>query len=180
MKRLPAVLLALLLAVPALAAHAHGLNVSLQPEGDGLRGQALYADGTPARGERVELTRQGQTAVLAQAQTDEAGRFRLAPLAAGSYTVTVEGDEGHRAQASAVFAPAGSLEAAALRAELAPLREDLARLERRLRLQDVLGGLGWLVGLAGLYAWWRSQRALAALRAAASSRADAGGDRASG
>ena len=48
--------------------------------------------------------------------------------------------------------------AAAVRTELAPLREDLAHLETRIRLHDLIGGIGYLVGLAGLYAWWRARR----------------------
>lgn len=45
------------------------------------------------------------------------------------------------------------LEAAVARAvasQVNPLREQIAAYEDRLRLHDILGGIGWIVGVAGL------------------------------
>lgn len=157
---------ALLLAV-ATAVLAHGLRVTVLADGDALRGQAFYADGSPAKGERVTLfAAPDGMAALAQTVTDADGRFRLPAEAGRSYRVVVDGDEGHRAEAMVVAgsgvkagAAAASAELAGLiRAEVAPLREDLARLEARTRLADVIGGVGIIVGLVGLLAWWRARR----------------------
>lgn len=38
--------------------------------------------------------------------------------------------------------------------QLRPLREQLETHDTRVRLQDVLGGIGYIVGLAGLGLWW--------------------------
>lgn len=38
-----------------------------------------------------------------------------------------------------------------------PLREQLALERERARLRDVLGGIGYILGLAGLWAWWRAR-----------------------
>ncbi len=157
--RLSIALLALILV--GTTAHAHGLRVSVQPEIDALRGQALYADGTAARGERVELHElDGAGAPVATAVTDADGRFRLPASTGRTYRVVVEGDEGHRAEAIAVLAApaAGAEVSAAIRAEIAPLREDLARLEHRIRMGDVIGGVGFIVGLFGAAAWWMAHR----------------------
>jgi nickel transport protein len=42
--------------------------------------------------------------------------------------------------------------------QIGPLRQELAASRERLRLQDVLGGIGYIIGLAGLTLWWRCQR----------------------
>jgi len=42
--------------------------------------------------------------------------------------------------------------------QLRPLREQLEVHDARVRLQDVLGGIGYIVGLAGLGLWWYGGR----------------------
>lgn len=150
-----------LLALMTATAQGHGLHVSVQPEVDALRGQASFADGTPAAGARVELFGLADEGTPAVASiTDAEGRFRFPAAPGGSYRVVVDGGEGHRAEAIAQLAPpaAGVELSAALRLELAPLREDIARLEQRIRLSDVIGGVGLIVGLFGGAAWLASRR----------------------
>ncbi|WP_328986950.1 carboxypeptidase-like regulatory domain-containing protein [Thiorhodovibrio winogradskyi] len=47
---------------------------------------------------------------------------------------------------------------AALARQLRPLREELLATREALRLQDILGGIGYIFGLSGLALWWRCQR----------------------
>lgn len=42
--------------------------------------------------------------------------------------------------------------------QLRPLREQLDVHDARVRLQDVLGGIGYIAGLAGLALWWSAAR----------------------
>jgi nickel transport protein len=42
--------------------------------------------------------------------------------------------------------------------QIRPLREQLVAAEDRIRLQDILGGIGYIIGLTGLALWWRSRR----------------------
>lgn len=42
--------------------------------------------------------------------------------------------------------------------QIVPLRRQLVACDEQARLRDVLGGLGYILGLAGLAAWWRSRR----------------------
>jgi hypothetical protein len=38
-----------------------------------------------------------------------------------------------------------------------PLREELAEARARARVQDVIGGIGYIVGVAGLGLWWAAR-----------------------
>jgi nickel transport protein len=43
--------------------------------------------------------------------------------------------------------------------QLRPLREELAAASSRTSLRDVLGGIGYILGLAGIALWWRTRGA---------------------
>lgn len=53
--------------------------------------------------------------------------------------------------------PMAELELAIAR-QIAPLREELSAAQDERRLQDIIGGLGYIFGLAGLALWWKSRR----------------------
>jgi nickel transport protein len=46
----------------------------------------------------------------------------------------------------------------ALARQIRPLREALQAHEERVRLRDILGGIGYIIGVAGLALWWSSRR----------------------
>lgn len=50
--------------------------------------------------------------------------------------------------------------ARALAKQLQPLQAQLNAFEDQVRLRDVLGGLGYILGLAGLFAWMRARKPL--------------------
>lgn len=151
------VLIALLLAL-SLPAWAHGLRLSAAASATGFAGRAYYSDDTPAAGERVRaLTADGQS--VADTLTGADGRFTLPIAVAGRYTLVASGEEGHRSEAILDFAPpAEQTCATVMRTELQQLREDFARSESRIRMHEVIGGVGYLVGLAGLMMMWRARR----------------------
>lgn len=149
------------------AVQAHGLRISVAPVQDGLAGRVWYSDETPGAGNAVSLG-DASGRELAATISDEDGRFAFAQVAAGEYVVAAEGEEGHRAEARITLSPvagAPSADAAGdarmvalLRSELQPLREDIARFEQRIRLHDLIGGFGFIVGLCGLFVAWRARR----------------------
>jgi nickel transport protein len=75
-------------------------------------------------------------------------------------SVSADPDASSAARRSAVdLDPA--LESAIERAvarQIRPLREQLVAAEDRVRFQDILGGIGYIMGLAGLALWWTSRR----------------------
>ncbi len=73
------------------------------------------------------------------------------------------------ASTQAAAAPASTQEAApppdvsrqieeAVARQLRPLREQIAAFEDQIRLRDIIGGIGYLVGIAGLMAWLGARR----------------------
>lgn len=87
-------------------------------------------------------------------------------LGQGSQTIdtrlAVPQDSGTRGDQTPVAASTldPALEAAierALARQIRPLREQLIATEERIRLHDILGGLGYIIGLTGLALWWRSR-----------------------
>ena len=53
--------------------------------------------------------------------------------------------------------PLAAIEQAVAR-QVRPLREELAAAQGRAAPRDVLGGIGYILGVAGLAAWWRCRR----------------------
>jgi nickel transport protein len=51
-----------------------------------------------------------------------------------------------------------SLVERAVARQVRPLREELDAYGDRVRLHDILGGLGYIAGIAGLGLWWRNRR----------------------
>lgn len=138
----------------ALGAQAHGLDVMAQQSDSRVSGLALYSDGSAAQGLFVELrlADDGEQS-LAEGKTDAEGRFSFPVTAEGLLRVMVEGEEGHRAQALVSRLP----EASADNLPVQLLREDIARLEQRLWWRDVIGGIGYLLGILGIWALWRGR-----------------------
>jgi nickel transport protein len=139
---------------------AHALRLTAATSGGVISGHVFYSDETPAAGESVELqTPAGE--VRHRVRSDATGRFVFPAVAPGAWRLVAEGEEGHRVEHGVVVSgPAGasSADLAALRADIHALREDLQRYEQRVRLGEVLGGLGLIAGLAGTLAWWRARR----------------------
>lgn len=168
----PVAALVLMLLGAAAPLGAHQLRIFAAPDGAGqIAGRVYFAGGAPATGARIQIL-DAQGRVLAVLQPDADGRFHYAADQAEALQLLADSGDGHQARwvrrpepASAISptspppAPDTALLEAqirqAVRAELLPLREQLATEAERVRLRDVLGGLGYILGLVGLALWWR-------------------------
>lgn len=127
-------------------------------------------------------------AKIATAKTDVKGEFSFTPAGrTGEYRLSVNTGDGHSAKTSVSFgagepkasaeaqpvaatqsaaAPAPGIDAKAIEEivdkavskRILPLQESIERYEGLIRLRDVLGGIGYILGIAGIASLLLSRR----------------------
>ncbi len=138
----------------AQSVFAHSLYLFAQYDGRTVSGKAYYSDMTPAAETYLEILQLGQTAPLLEGKTDSEGRFSYALDSEGTLKVVVEGEEGHKA---AVVADRISPQTANHGDnDLMLVREDIAKLKDKIYLHDILGGIGYILGVIGIWALYRA------------------------
>lgn len=148
---------------PALA---HKLKLFVTSEGGQVIGSLYFVGGGKAgQLDGQVLDAAGQ--VVAQVRTGDDGSFRFTPPDGAAYRIRFESADGHMAEAAIGAAPtvippaitstAPDLDAALAR-QLRSLREQIDALENRTRLSDIIGGIGFICGLFGCYAWIAARR----------------------
>ncbi|MCG8426533.1 MAG: hypothetical protein MI754_04145 [Chromatiales bacterium] len=160
---LRSVYLALLLIV-ALPTYGHQLKLFAAIEGGQIKAQAYFPGGGAARQIPVRLL-DNQGVQLAELQTDEQG-YALFSASADAALLTAKSGDGHLAEFrlldglpdtgsketqanGAVTVTAETLDSIVAR-HVAPLRQQLQQYEEQRQWRDILGGLGYLLGLAGI------------------------------
>jgi len=135
------------------------------------------AEPTPDAAGRFSYRAQAATDLLIVAETGDGHRteWRIpASDLTGSFPTTDPGTpERPTAAPSAPAAPpptpaptgldpllTAAIEGAVAR-QIRPLREELLAFQDQTRLRDILGGIGYILGLMGLALWWRSRRTAA-------------------
>lgn len=137
---------------------AHSLHVFAQYDGRTVSGKAYYSDMTPAAETYMEILQAGQDSPLLEGKTDRDGQFAypIHTTAEGAIKVVIEGEEGHRASivANRVSAQATNNNDNALML----VREDISKLKDKIYLHDIIGGIGYIVGIFGLWALIRASK----------------------
>ncbi len=142
---------------------AHSLYLFAQYDGKEISGKAYYSDLSPAAETYVAVYQQDKTNIVTEGQTDKQGEFHFPLQGEGIYRVEIEAMEGHNAVAYAAnvvpqAANATSSLASNASDELMLVRADIAKLQDKIYFRDILGGIGYIVGFLGLWAWWQSRR----------------------
>lgn len=183
MRSILALALLVVLAEPALA---HRLKVFAAPAGTELSGRVYFIGAGGAAGIEAVLTDAAGT-VVGTAITDDDGRFTLALPYRDDFSVSADAGDGHadsfsvpasrlaetlpqapgeraatvaQAVPDDVAPPASTPDAdldAAIARQLAPLLEEIDALRADIRLRDLLGGIGYILGVFGLWALWRAR-----------------------
>lgn len=180
-KLIIAVALIGLLAVAAPAG-AHKIKVFAAWENDRIAGYAYAPGGARIKGTQVELFGPDGHSV-AKATSDDQGNFSFPVKDQGRYKIVLDLGDGHRGEftvrvgtAPQAARPTGpvktsaptvgpgldpaAVEAAVEKAigrRLTPVLAKLDQLEDRIGLRDVVGGLGYIIGLMGLAAFFKSK-----------------------
>jgi nickel transport protein len=166
----------LIFLAPSIAL-AHNMEVFATVEGKTIRGKASFHDGTPARNAEVKaFNAAGQE--IGRTKTDDQGKFSLETRFRCDHRLLVDANDGHGAEYTilaknlpADLPPHGpavaSLDSAhadsesdlehshdstllkEIHADVDALQDQLDQYEHRIRFRDILGGIGFIVGLAG-------------------------------
>ncbi|MCM5551750.1 carboxypeptidase-like regulatory domain-containing protein [Pleomorphomonas sp. NRKKF1] len=164
-----------------LPAEAHRLKLFAQVTGDTVAGYGFYIGGGRPEGAEILVTKPDGTEI-ARLKTGKDGDFTFTPPTPGRYRLTLAGGDGHFASTdvstdgtpaapspTAVTPSTSAIPAdldariakavdAAVARQIGPLMEAYDAADGRVRFNDLIGGLGWIMGLAGLWAWFRSRR----------------------
>ena len=159
---------ALCLTSTAHYAQAHDLSIFVVREGDVLAGSVDYVGGAGLSEVHVEILN-GVGFPIGAVVTDTLGKFRYIPTMRHDHEFVVTTDDGHRESftvpaselpSSLPFSTAGMMDPSAFKEmveeavsrQTAPLRQQLNAHDEKTRLRDIVGGIGYIVGLAGFYA----------------------------
>jgi len=155
---------------------AHKVSVFAVAEGEFITGECYFSGGGRPKDCVVEFF-DSVGRKLGQTRTDAEGRFSFRPNVRTDHLIVLDTGDGHRTEftisaaelpaalsappTAARSGPPDDLDkriARAVAKELRPLREQLSRAERRIRLRDILGGIGYIFGLAGVAAYFNRRR----------------------
>ncbi|RKY00354.1 hypothetical protein DRP77_11605 [Candidatus Poribacteria bacterium] len=162
-----------ILSLLAAASHAHKVNVFAWVEGDQVQVEGYFSDGTPCKGAKVEVYDLQSGSKLLEGSTDEEGIFSFERPEANGLRIVLIGSMGHRAETrigpeelggeksagetapseTARTAPSASeLESIVKKAVQEGIRPLIRMMEEersRVRLADLIGGLGYIAGVWG-------------------------------
>ncbi len=163
---IPRAIVALAL-LAASDAHAHSLNIFVRDEGGVAKGNAYFTGGDPAQNVTITVGNESGSE-FGRTTTDSEGNFTYSGARPAGISVFVASTpDGHRAEArlsakddpeaAPRIVPSGVTSMKSYDAELTDIHAAIDRLEHRLWLRDVIGGIGYIFGLAGLWALWKSR-----------------------
>ncbi len=172
----PRIGIVVVLCALAIPAAAHDLHIFALVEGGRVTGEANYIGGGPLKDAPVEVHGAGGTLVH-ETTTDDRGAFTFPAKGDSDLTITVETDDGHHghftipANQLPGSAPAAqpavakhdsadlrTVVAEAVAKQVNPLRAELDALRNQTRLRDILGGVGYIFGVAGVVALIKARR----------------------
>ncbi len=153
---------------------AHKVNVFAYVEGGKVYTESYFSDGTPCKKSKIEVYDQSGNKIL-EGITDEKGNFSFPVPGKGEIKIVLLASMGHRAETtlsaedmmgaeepepttSEASTPSGrnlttdELKKAigeAVREGINPLVREIQEEKNRIRISDVIGGIGYIIGIWG-------------------------------
>ncbi len=171
-----------LLAASAWPAQAHRLKLFATLEGETISGYAFFVGGGRAQDADLRIKDEAGHEI-AQLTTDKSGAYSYKAPQTQTYHLIANTGDGHVAEATidkgrfsgasaaalapdeddtpAAAATTAQIERAvdaAVARQLRPLMEAYEAAESRTRFNDIMGGIGMIIGLAGLALWSSARR----------------------
>ena len=152
------VLAALVTFMPGIVS-SHGVSVTAHWEGKEVHTDSYFADGKPLVNARASVYDMADNVIL-EGKTDETGTWDFPNPEVGDLKIVVMTGSGHRSETVLRQGSAGG-SFADEKIELDALRKEVLELKRMVQkpgLVEILGGLGWIIGITGAYMWGVSRR----------------------
>lgn len=170
-------LILLAIFVVTIPAWAHKVNIFCYVEGNELYGESYFSGGKAAQNAKVEVYDDRNDSLMATTSTDEEGKFSLilekvVPLKVILYAgqghkteffITPENIEGSKTETTITEQKTqiSDIEPIIDR-KLKPLQERIILLEKKISeasFATILGGIGWIIGVFGLFYFWKRKNA---------------------
>ncbi len=161
-------------------AQAHKIKIFVTADGQIMNGYVYFPGGGQAQQATIIVTIPPDDAPLATLQTDSDGKFTYVSQQVADYLFTVDVGDGHRAsyqikanELSAKVSPEIIPDSLIMKKsnghcsketqlietivykQIQPLREQLEQYEEKVRIHDILGGIGYIFGFYGLLVYLR-------------------------
>lgn len=155
--------------------YAHKLNVFAFVEGDAVNVEGYFSDGILAKNAKVTVTdiegnlidegradTQGQYQFQATNNADllikiDAGLGHIASYQLGSEEVSNKAPEGESTINTASASSSADVQKAVAEA-VKPLAREIAELKQKTRMSDIIGGIGYILGILGLFAYLKYRK----------------------
>ncbi len=151
---------------------SHGVRITAHFTGSEVHTDSYFADGKPISGAEVTAYNMGGKEIT-KGMTREDGAYNFANPGYNAVKIVLSAPSGHRGETIleredrlTIDSGPGSEEFPdylkdALAKELEPMREEIRSLRMQVEkpgIAEVLGGIGWIVGLAGVFLWGVSRK----------------------
>jgi nickel transport protein len=154
-------------------AWAHGVSIHAHDEGGRIHAESYYMDGRPCGGCQVKVIEKTTGNLILSGKTDSRGIYVFNAPDVHGISLELIDNTGHKARYALHIdeqhhaSPPPSVKdeetlreiERAVEDKVAPLREEISRLRKKAErpgLTEVLGGMGYIIGLFGLWALMRS------------------------
>lgn len=155
--------------------YAHKLNVFAFVEGNQVNVEGYFSDGIPARNAKITVTDKEGNLVY-EGRADEKGQHQFQTPQQSELLIKIDAGLGHigiyhfgaddvaaaKSSSASMTSTAGSASSAdiqkAVTEAIKPLAREISELKQKSRMSDIIGGIGYIFGILGLFAYLKYRK----------------------